>query len=121
MPSTLLWHIALALPAADEVEVDTPPLQLSVSTDQSSDRMPQEKLSYKATDSRELAMEISVTSLGSNHTLRRPQSSTDAANRFCSFKLTMTASRNLSSLPRLPKKPPGAYACPRIYYITHPY
>ena len=38
---------------------------------------------------RELAMEISLTSLGSSQTLRTPQSSTEAASRFCSFRDTM--------------------------------
>lgn len=37
----------------------------------------------------ELAMEISLTSLGSSHTLFLPQPRTDAANRFCSFNDTI--------------------------------
>lgn len=37
----------------------------------------------------ELAMEISLTSLGSSHTFRSPHDSTDAASRFCSFRDTM--------------------------------
>ena len=43
--------------------------------------------------SRELAMEMSFASLGSSHTLRSPQLSTDAASRFCSFKDTMAVSK----------------------------
>lgn len=38
---------------------------------------------------RELAIEISLTSLGSSQTLRRPHFNTEAANRFCSFKDTI--------------------------------
>lgn len=37
----------------------------------------------------ELAMEISLTSLGSSQTLRRPQLSTEAASRFCSLRDTI--------------------------------
>lgn len=38
---------------------------------------------------RELAIEMSLTSLGSSQTLRRPHFNTEAANRFCSFKDTI--------------------------------
>lgn len=37
----------------------------------------------------ELAIEISLTSLGSSQTLRRPHFRTEAASRFCSFSETM--------------------------------
>ena len=40
---------------------------------------------------RELAMEISFTSLGSSQILRLPHFSTDAARRFCSFRDTIAA------------------------------
>ena len=40
---------------------------------------------------RELAIEISLVSLGSNQILRLPHFSTDAANRFWSFKLGIAA------------------------------
>jgi hypothetical protein len=40
-------------------------------------------------NSLELAMEISLTSLGSSHTLRRPQLRTLAASRFCSLSDTI--------------------------------
>ena len=39
---------------------------------------------------RELAIEISLASLGSSHTLRSPQLSTEAASRFCNFRDTMS-------------------------------
>jgi hypothetical protein len=39
--------------------------------------------------SRELAMEISLTSLGSSHTLRSPHFSTELASLFCSFRDTI--------------------------------
>jgi len=42
-----------------------------------------------ATFLRELASAISLISLGSNQTLRFPHFSTEAANRFCNFKLTV--------------------------------
>ncbi len=38
---------------------------------------------------REFAIDISLTSLGSSQTLRRPHCSTDAANRFCSLSDTI--------------------------------
>ena len=38
---------------------------------------------------REFAMEMSLASLGSSHTLRSPQLSTEAASRFCNFRDTM--------------------------------
>ncbi|KAG6546701.1 hypothetical protein Mapa_011890 [Marchantia paleacea] len=48
--------------------------------------------SYHFTDNlRELAIEISLTSLGSNQTLRCPHFSTLAASRFCSLRDTMVA------------------------------
>lgn len=37
----------------------------------------------------ELAIDMSLTSLGSSHTLRLPQSNTDAASRFCRRKDTI--------------------------------
>lgn len=43
---------------------------------------------------RELALEISVASLGSNQTFLFPQSKTDAAKRFWSLKLTLFYRRN---------------------------
>lgn len=49
----------------------------------------------------ELAMEISLTSLGSSHTLRRPHCSTEAASRFCSLRDTMAA----KSGPAAPSDP----------------
>ena len=38
-------------------------------------------------------MEISLTSLGSSHTFRNPQSNTDAASRFCSLRDTILTAR----------------------------
>ena len=38
---------------------------------------------------REFAIEMSETSLGSSQTLRCPQPSTEAASRFCNFRLTI--------------------------------
>lgn len=40
---------------------------------------------------RELALEISLTSLGSSQILRFPQPTTDAARRFCVRRLTLKA------------------------------
>lgn len=50
---------------------------------------------------RELAMEISVTSLGSSQTLRSPQLSTEAASRFCNLNDTMAARLFLMQEERL--------------------
>ena len=38
---------------------------------------------------RELALDISVTSLGSSQILRLPQPTTEAARRFCVVRLTL--------------------------------
>lgn len=46
----------------------------------------------RAFHSLELAIEISLTSFGSSHTLRRPQLRTEAASRFCSFRDTILPS-----------------------------
>lgn len=48
---------------------------------------------------RELAMEISLTSLGSSHTFPLPHLSTLAARRFCSFSDTISVSLSPPSLP----------------------
>ena len=47
----------------------------------------------KCPDSREFAMEMSLTSLGSSQTLRRPQPSTEAASLFCSLSDTCSSER----------------------------
>ena len=44
-------------------------------------------------DARELAMEISLASLGSSQTFRSPQLSTEAASLFCNLRATMAARR----------------------------
>ena len=41
---------------------------------------------------RELALEISLTSLGSSQILRLPQSATEAARRFCVRRFTLVVS-----------------------------
>lgn len=45
---------------------------------------------------RELALEISLTSLGSSQILRLPQPTTDAASRFWVRRLTLDGSRFIS-------------------------
>ena len=58
--------------------------------------------------SRELAMEISLTSLGSSQTLPLPHLSTLEASRFCSLRETIAAAAAASRL-RLLSSPP--YLC----------
>ena len=43
-------------------------------------------------------MEMSFASLGSSHTLRSPQLSTEAASRFCSFKDTISVSTAVAAV-----------------------